>query len=152
MEAFSRQLNDILVDTFRVILKVEEEAIKQAEHDLSISEVHLLESVGKGENTDRTISDIAENLGITLPSVTIAINKLVKKGYVEKLKSTVDGRMVFVVLTEQGKKMEAAHRFFHERMVRNLSGDLNDEERESLYYGMVKLNAFFKRKLLKKKQ
>ncbi len=150
MEAFSRQLNDILVDTFRVILKVEEEAIKQADHDLSISEVHLLESVGKGENRDRTISDIAENLGITSPSVTIAINKLVKKGYVEKLRSPVDGRMVFVVLTEQGKKMEAAHRFFHERMVRNLAGDLNEEERESLYHGMVKLNDFFTRKLLKK--
>ena len=34
-------------------------------------------------------------LKITLSSVTIAVNKLVKKGYVEKIRSEQDGRQVF---------------------------------------------------------
>ena len=97
MEAFNKQLNDLLVDTFKVITKIEEVSIRRTGCELSVSEVHILESVGKGGAEGRTISDIADDLRITLPSVTIAINKLVKKGYVQKVKSPTDGRMVFVV-------------------------------------------------------
>lgn len=152
MDEFKQQLNKILVDTFKVILKIEEVSIKKIGEDLSVSEVHILEAAGRDGDKGQTISAIAENMGITLPSVTIAINKLAKKGYVKKVKSDLDGRSVFVVLTEEGKRMDAAHRYFHERMVRNLYSDLNEGERDVLYSAMVKLNLFFERRLLKEKQ
>ena len=152
MDEFKRQLNEILVDTFKVIMKIEEISIKKIGGDLSVSEAHILETAAKGGDNGQTISAIAENMGITLPSVTIAINKLAEKGYVKKVKSGSDGRRVFVVLTEQGKRMEDAHRYFHERMVRNLSSDLDEEEKNVLYNAMVKLNRFFERKLLREKQ
>lgn len=148
MDAFSKELNKILVDTFRSILKVEELVIKSSGRtDLSISEMHLIESVGKSSH-GKTISDIAEDLNITLPSVTIAINKLVRKGYVEKLKSDSDGRIVYVRLTKLGLEMDATHRYFHNNMVRQISKDMPDEEKEALLKGMVKLNDFFKNKLI----
>lgn len=46
---------------------------------MSISELHLVEAVGKCGGEGRTISGIAKELDITLPSVTVAINKLMKK-------------------------------------------------------------------------
>lgn len=48
MDAFSRELNDLLVTTFWSVLKVEEQMLK-ADHslNLSINELHLIESVGK---------------------------------------------------------------------------------------------------------
>lgn len=152
MDEFKRQLNEILVDTFQVILKIEEVSIKKIGCDLSVSEVHILEAASKGGDNGQTISAIAENMGITLPSVTIAINKLAQKGYVKKVKGASDGRRVYVVLTEEGKRMDAAHQYFHERMVRNLSADLSEEEKDVLYNAMVKLNRFFERKLLREKQ
>lgn len=152
MEAFNKQLNDLLVDTFKVITKIEEVSIRRTGCELSVSEVHILESVGKGGAEGRTISDIADDLRITLPSVTIAINKLVKKGYVQKVKSPTDGRMVFVVLTLEGQKMEMTHRYFHKRLVSNLSAGLSEEEKESLYKAMIKMNSFFERRLLKERQ
>ncbi|MFZ5974014.1 MAG: MarR family winged helix-turn-helix transcriptional regulator [Bacillota bacterium] len=149
MDAFSVELNEILVDTFRCILKVEEQAIRKSERiDLSISEMHLIESVGKKNDPGRTISDIADDLSITLPSVTVAINKLMKKGYVKKVKSENDGRVVHVTLTELGLKIDAVHRYFHEKMVRSVAKELSDDEKNAMVKGIKKLNAFFKKKLV----
>lgn len=115
MKPFEEQLNAVIVDTYRSILKVEETILKRSDKiDLTINEMHLIESVGKGKNKQRTISEIAEDLGITLPSVTVGINKLMKKGYVEKIRSEEDARIVYVSLTRMGKKIDSVHRYFHE--------------------------------------
>lgn len=112
--------------------------------DLTINEMHLIESVGKCRDEGRTISSIAEDIGITLPSVTVAINKLQKKGYVEKIRGKADSRTVFVKLTKSGKRIDAAHRYFHENMVRSVVSQMNEEEKKALFKGVVKLNSFFK--------
>ena len=52
--------------------------------DLSISELHLIESVGKADAKGRTVSDIAADLEVAIPSVTVAINKLQNRGYLCK--------------------------------------------------------------------
>jgi DNA-binding MarR family transcriptional regulator len=149
VDAFSAQLNEILVDTFRCILKVEERAIRNSvKVDLSISEMHLIESVGKKGSPGSTIGDIAGDLSITPPSVTVAINKLMKKGYVRKVRSENDGRVVHVMLTALGKRIDAVHRYFHESMVRSVTRELSEEEKDAMFKGIKKLNAFFKKKLV----
>ena len=148
MDAFSQELNDLLSDAFWSVLKIEEQAASMAaQGDLSISERHMLEAVSKKEEQGRSISALAVDLKITLSSVTIAVNKLVKKGYVEKIRSEQDGRQVFVKLTKLGRKINAGHLYFHENMVRNVSEDLSEEEKEVLVRAMKNLNKFFKRKL-----
>ncbi|MBK5244324.1 MAG: MarR family transcriptional regulator [Eubacteriaceae bacterium] len=148
MDPFSSQLNEVLVDTFNNILKVEEDLLKHSTNiDLSINEMHLIESVGKNKNDGKTISDLAQCLKITPPSVTIAINKLVKKGYVNKEKCDADGRMVFVRLTDKGQRIDKIHQYFHAKMVNEISKEMTDHEKEVLIHGMEKLNGFFKKKL-----
>ncbi len=143
-DPFDKRLNEILVDTFHTILKVQERAIKDSgQSDLSISEMHLLEAVAK-ENEGRTISDIAQELGITLPSVTVAINKLAQKGYVEKVRGASDARMVYVTLTALGHKMDSAHQYFHDQMIRSISMGLTQDEKQVLTLCIEKLNRFFK--------
>lgn len=148
MDAFCEHLNTVLVETFRSILKVEEKALQQTSKlDLSISELHLVEAVGRCGGEGRTISGIAKELGITLPSVTVAINKLMKKGFVEKCRCRSDGRSVRVTLTKLGQKAQAAHAYFHRRLVRSVAKELTSEEKSAMIKGMVKLNDFFKQKL-----
>ena len=76
--------------------------------------------------------------------MTIAINKLLKKGYVEKQKCEKDGRVVFVKLTRLGTKTNAAHQYFHQSMVRNIVKDLTTEEKDAMMKGISKLDSFFK--------
>ncbi|MGV8906847.1 MAG: MarR family winged helix-turn-helix transcriptional regulator [Acetobacterium sp.] len=148
MDPFSSQLNEILIDTYNNILNVEEDLLKHSKNiDLSINEMHLIESVGKNKNDGKTISDLARSLNITLPSVTIAINKLVKKNYVKKEKSTTDGRMVYVRLTDKGQRIDRIHLYFHNKMVNEISKEMTNHEKEVLIHGMEKLNGFFKKKL-----
>ena len=46
MDAFSTALNEVLVDTYHNILRVEEKALKKSgRNHLSIKEMHLLEEV-----------------------------------------------------------------------------------------------------------
>ena len=107
MEDFSTQLNVLLVDTFNSILRMEESMLKSAGGaNLSIGEMHLLEAVGKGDPEGCTISSLARERSVTLPSVTVAVNKLVKKGYVEKQRCEEDSRSVRVRLTQQGRRAE----------------------------------------------
>ena len=55
MKPFEEQLNEVIVDTYRSILRVEENILKRSDQtDLSISEIHMLEAVGKGK--DRRLS------------------------------------------------------------------------------------------------
>lgn len=148
MDSFSSQLNAVLVDTFNNILKFEEDLLKHSTNiDLSINEMHLIEHVGKNKNDGKTISDLAQSLNITLPSVTVAINKLVKKGYVKKEKSNTDGRVVYVRLTDKGLRIDKIHQYFHVKMVKDISKEMTDEEKEVLIHGMEKLNGFFRKKL-----
>ena len=148
MDEFAVQLNHLLVDTFRCILKVEEQTLRGVGGmDLSISELHLIESVGKGKDAGSTISGIAEDLDITLPSVTVAINKLAAKGFVEKVRGEADSRTVYVKLTHAGRKADAAHRYFHENMVRSVVSEMDEAEKKTLLKGTRKLNEFFRRKL-----
>lgn len=148
MDAFSKGLNDLLVNTFWSILKVEEQMLKTDQTlNLSISEMHLVETVGKADAGGKTISDIAYDLGIARPSVTVSINKLVDKGYVEKRRDDLDGRLVYVTLTEHGRKVNAVHSYFHSKMISELTKDLDEEEKNTLFRGLEKLQGFFEKKV-----
>ena len=142
------KLNSLLVDTFRSILKVEEKSIKSmGVADLSINELHMIEAVGKQGHSGASISGIAQELGFTPPSVTIAVNKLAQKGYVEKLRGQSDGRVVIVQLTRKGVRMDRAHKYFHQQMIKHIGLLLSDDEKEIFSRGVSRLDDFLKQKI-----
>ena len=144
MDAFNQELNRLLVMAYRKIVMLEEEIINMISGmELTISEMHMLEAVDEKKDGGIPLYELAQNMGLSAPSVTVAINKLQKKGYVEKSKSEKDKRSVTVALTRMGKKMNAAHRYFHEQMVRDIDKLLLPSEREGLLRGIVALNRFF---------
>jgi len=145
MDAFAAALNDLLVNTFNSILRLEEDSLRRlSAGKLSISEMHFLEAVAKGGPEGRSITDIARELAITLPSVTAAANKLTKKGFLIKARDETDKRMVKVSLSREGRRAEAAHRFFHRQMVHSVSQGLGEEQREALFQGLLNLHDFFR--------
>ena len=150
MDAFSSALNELLVDTYRSIMTVEEEMLRQTgKLDLSIGEMHMIEYIAGDREQGRTISQIARYLDLSLPSVTIAINKLVKKNYVEKVRCEEDGRRVFVKVTRMGSKANAVHRYFHEQMLRAVLREIREEDRAPLMRGVESINHFFREQVEK---
>lgn len=148
METKLEELNTLLVDTFDAIMLVEEKSLKHVGNGkLSIAEFHTLECIGRGEDCRRAVGEIAEALGVTVPTVTVCVNKLVKKGYVTKTRSEKDARIAIIELTSEGKKMNRLHRFFHEQMILAIRNEFNDEEMECLTRCIRKLNAFFEERV-----
>jgi len=148
MDDFEKSLNHVLVDTFNMILKFEESSLKKiVSVPVTITEAHMIEVIGTQENEETTVSDISSFLGISMPTTTIAIKKLESKGFINKAPCTTDGRRTIISLTEMGKRVNRAHNLFHRRMVKNISKQLEENEKEVLYGAVVKLSEFFKDKV-----
>ena len=147
MDTRLTELNTLFVDTFDAILRVEEKSLKHVGNgQLSIAEFHTLECIGQGEDCRRAVGEIADALGVTVPTVTVCVNKLVKKGYVTKTRSEKDARVTIVELTREGRKMNRLHRYFHEQMILSVGEEFSEEEMEILLRCIRKLNAFFDEK------
>ena len=147
-EAFLETLTYILTETFRDILRLEERMVQKiGQMNMSASELHLLDAVGKNGNGFKTISEVADILEITLPSVTNMVKRLSERGYIEKSKLNYDGRCVYVRLTVLGKRVNAVHKHFHRQMVTEVAKDLDDREKEILKKSLTKLDNFFKKSL-----
>ena len=148
MDAFAQALNEMLTTAYRSICKVEEQMLRKLSNNtLSMSEMHMLESIGNHGSEGAMVTEIAQNLEITPPSATAMIKRLEKKGYIRKDRSSEDARRVRVQLTREGFRAEIAHRYFHRKMVRAITEGLTVEERTAMYSGLEKLNAHIRRQL-----
>lgn len=138
-------INELLVDIFNDILKVEHKAIENfTGNALTMSEMHIVEAVGKNPNLQ--MSDIARKLRITLPTLTVSVQRLEEKGFITRQRFGADRRKVAVELTESGRQAYARHAEFHEKMVDALFAGLNLDKMPVLMDSMTLLRDFFKRK------
>jgi DNA-binding MarR family transcriptional regulator len=145
MDKSTLVINELLVQLFNDVLQIEEQSLKNGVlSELSITEVHTIEAIGM--YTERTMSEVAQKLKITVSTLTTAINKLIKKGYVERKRIEEDRRVVLVKLTKKGKLAYRIHEKFHREMVNTAIDGLNLQEEELLISSLNKINEFFKEK------
>jgi len=145
MDDFETSLNNVLVETFNSILKLEEISLKKiVSVPVTITEAHMIEAIGTQESKEATVSEIASMMNISMPTVTVAVKKLESKGFIRKAPCAKDGRRAIISLTDLGKKINKAHGLFHKRMVRNIASQFQETEKEMLYRAITKLNEFFR--------
>jgi DNA-binding MarR family transcriptional regulator len=138
-------LNELLVDIFNDILQIEQTALQQGEFkELSVTEIHTIEAIGMYH--PRSMSEVAADLRITMGTLTTAVNRLIKKGYVERKRIEEDRRVVLIQLTKRGKLAYRIHEKFHSDMIRETVKGLTPEEEEVLIRSLEQLNNFFKSK------
>lgn len=145
-EKIKQDLNLFFVDCFNAILRQEECALEQAFNgELSVKEMHLLEAIDiKQKNRQNSSTGVAGHLGITLGSLTVAVQVLEKKGYIDKIKDEEDKRVSYLFLTEKGKLANAIHEKFHAKMIEEVINLLNEQEGEILISSLIKLKNYFK--------
>ena len=144
MEQFQQELNTLLIEIYQNVQRFEELALQHSKKvDLTINEMHLLEYVGKHMPGGVTIRELAEQLNIKSPSVTVAVQKLEAKGYVTKTVCATDKRAVRVQLTRDGRRMEAYHQYYHRILLKRIAEGLTEEEQSVLFRAARNLNAHF---------
>ena len=136
-------INDVLVHLFNEVWQLEKSALTAGEFkDLTYNDMHIIEAIGlSGGNT---MSVVAKKLGITAGSLTTAINSLVNKKYVVRKRSEEDRRVVFIGLTQKGKRAFSHHQEYHKKMTEAVLENLDEKEIPILIKTLNSLSDFFR--------
>ena len=138
-----KTLNEVLVNLFRDVMDIEQKAIITEEfQDITNNDMHIIEAIGMNE--PKNMSTIARESSVTVGTLTIAMNSLVKKGYVLRERGKEDRRVVYISLTERGRAAYVHHARFHKAMIDSISDELTSEEMELLIKTLTKLNKWFR--------
>lgn len=141
MEVNFEKVNEYLVKVFDAVLIVEERELKKSRfNNLSIKEMHTIDCIGL--NRMKTSSEVANEMSITMGTLTVAINNLEKKGYVKRVRSDSDRRVVHLSLTKQGKLIYRLHNRFHREMVKYIMDGLNETEQGAITKGLENLHHY----------
>lgn len=142
-EKLRNSINEILVHLFNEIMELEENAVITDEFsDLTNNDMHVIEAIGR--DSDSRMSQVARRLKVTAGTLTIAVNGLVRKEYVERLRSEEDRRIVLICLTQKGRRAYDHHEDFHRRMTEAAMEVLTEEEIPVLTKTLDSLVRFFK--------
>ena len=138
-----KAINDILVHLFNEIWELEEKAIITEEYkDITNNDMHVIEAIGIG--APKNMSAIARELSVTVGTLTIAMNSLVKKGYVVRARGKEDRRIVYISLSDKGRRAYEHHAEFHRQMIDSIKEELTPQELDILYQALTKLNRWFR--------
>ncbi len=94
-------------------------------HRLFPAEIHTIVAIELNEGIGLT--QLAEKLDISKPTLSERIRKLVTKGYVTKRKNPADQKAVQLHLTSDGKDAAYHHELHHQKMYETFSTYFGDE-------------------------
>ncbi len=138
-----RTINNVLVSLINEIWKLEGDAIITREFaDITNNDMHVIEAVGLGDGGN--MSSIAKKLSVTVGTLTIAMNNLVNKKYVERRRSEKDRRVVLVRLTDRGIAAYRHHEDYHRQMTEAILKKIDRTELPVLMKMLDAVTEFFK--------
>ena len=116
---------------------------KHGAKEVSVPQFRTLAYLNRHEGT--SLSDVAEHIGLTLPSMSALVDSIVMKGLVIRQTHPEDRRRMTLTLTERGRATlrvahEAAASYLEERI-----GQLSATERATVIEAMQVLKRIFRR-------
>lgn len=141
MNVDDAKINEYLTAIFNNVLIIEESSLRSSRFsDVTIKEMHTIDVIG--EKKDATPTDVARALMVTLGTATTSLNNLERKGYIERVRSTKDRRVVHLYLTKKGRLVYRLHQRFHRAMVRQITEGMDEVEFKAMKKGLLNLYQF----------
>jgi DNA-binding MarR family transcriptional regulator len=109
----------------------------QSQRLLSRHQASILDHLDELEPT--TVMDLASHMGVTAATMSLAIDRLERKGYVVRLRDAKDRRRVHVRLTSAGVRIKEASSVLDPARVEALVARLNDADRKRAVEGLALL-------------
>lgn len=98
----------------------------------------VIESFGQ-QGVSVKVSDISDALDIPRPGVTRTVKEMQAKGYLRKQTSESDGRVTYITVTEDGKKLSKIYNTQYFNRLLPLLEDISDEDAECTIRTIEKL-------------
>jgi len=97
---------------------------------LTLTQIHYLDAVRHLETP--SLTELAEYFGITKPTATVAIERLESMGFVKKISSSDDRRIIHLHLTKSGRRISDLHDEIHQGYAKYFEETLNRQELKTL--------------------
>ncbi len=118
---------EAILDQLREYWRIED---PRQTRGLTESQLTLLLSLS--EHAGCRVQDMAEQLDLTAPTISIGVRRLENIGLVERKSDTKDQRAVCLYLSPLGKKIATRAKKFHTAKLEGLLGALSDKEQETV--------------------
>jgi len=105
--------------------------------ELTTAQMHYLEIINEMSNPN--VTELATEMRLTKPTVTVALDRLLLKGYVTKIQSDEDRRSSHLHLTKKGMQINQMHERAHTQFVELMQETLEPKELEDLTVLLEKL-------------
>ena len=119
------KVNEILEEFYKLFYKTEDMALKRGIKCLTHTELHLIEAIGE---ESLTMNELADRVGITMGTATVAVSKLTEKGFIARVRSNSDRRKVYVSLTDKGSKALTYHNNDHKMIMSSITENIADKD------------------------
>ncbi|MGH2884527.1 MAG: MarR family winged helix-turn-helix transcriptional regulator [Solirubrobacteraceae bacterium] len=93
----------------------------------------------------RRITELAAEERVTQPAITLLVNRLTERGWVQRIPDPRDGRAVLVSLTPAGEEVFARLRAEYRALLHEEMASLEDEEVETLAAAVAILDKLIDR-------
>ena len=119
------RVNELLEEFYKSLYEIEALSLKRGIKNLTTTELHVIEAIG---HDDLSMNELSEKLGITMGTATVAVNKLLKKEFLNRVRCSHDRRKVYVSLTEKGLSALDYHKNFHKNIISEITKNISEEE------------------------
>lgn len=123
--------------------------VKSLKADLRLSQMRAIAAF-KDKNCF-SMKELANNIGVNLPTMTMMIDSLIKDGLAERDRDKSDRRKVIVRLTAQGKKIKAAFLAQRRKTAQSIFSGLKEQEKQELLHCLEGACRILEQSVKKKK-
>jgi DNA-binding MarR family transcriptional regulator len=133
-------LPEIVEVITRAFAQMQARALREGDFaELSLRQISCLDLIQRLE--EPTPSNLARELGITKPSVSALVARLLATGFIRKERSHADGRSFHLHLTGKGIEMMHAHQRVHEALAQHLLAGLDERQQVQLVALLTKVTT-----------
>ena len=99
-------------------------------HGMRMSDFEILEALYHKDKL--TVREVSEAVLINTGSITYVIDKLEKKGLIERSNCKDDRRVVYIQITDEGKKLMDNIFPAHQRVIEELFEGISEEDKDTV--------------------
>jgi len=103
---------------------------EESEEDVTLHEIHTIELIGHLK--EGTMSELSRKSRVKQSTMTVMIDKLIRKGLVDRYRMDDDRRVVRVRLTGKGELLHREHDKRHQIVTDQWLRPLSEKEQETL--------------------
>ncbi|MBN1531991.1 MAG: MarR family transcriptional regulator [Spirochaetes bacterium] len=94
------------------------------------AEIHVIEAIGKNQGS--TVNEICLKFGVTKGAISQIVNKLLRKGLIDKTRNPEYHKEIILTLTKRGKRAFEGHERLHGLMDAELYRYVSDFQKEDM--------------------